>query len=104
MKPVLYRIPGPWSGSLAIAARPRGGDWLDDELRGWRDSSVDVMVSLLEPDETIQLDLGEEAASAKANGIRFISFPIPDRSVPLSGQSAAKLVTAPPYPKSWNME
>lgn len=94
MTPDLYRIPGPWSGRLAIAARPRGGDWLADELRGWRDAGVDVMVSLLEPDEAVQLDLSEEAASAKINGIHFISFPIPDRGVPISGQAAAELITA----------
>jgi len=31
MKPDIFWIPGPWRGRLAIVARPRGGDWLDDE-------------------------------------------------------------------------
>ena len=32
----LYWIPGPWLGRLAIMPRPRGGDWLEDEIRSWR--------------------------------------------------------------------
>ena len=48
MSPDLYWIVGPWRGRLAIAARPRGGDWLDDELSGWRQAGIDVVVSLLE--------------------------------------------------------
>jgi hypothetical protein len=31
----LFWIPGPWKGKLAIVPRPRGGDWLDDEVGGW---------------------------------------------------------------------
>lgn len=102
MKPVLYRIPGPWSGSLAIAARPRGGDWLDDELRGWRDSGVDVMVSLLEPDETIQLDLGKKRHRQRrtASGSFRSQYPIAVYRYPGSPQPNS----SPPYPKSWNME
>src|SRR5215472_3508891 len=57
MKPDLFWIPGPWRGRLAVATRPRGGDWLEDELRSWREAGVDLSVSLLEPDEAAQLDL-----------------------------------------------
>ncbi len=28
----LYWVRGPWPGKLALAARPRGGEWLDDEI------------------------------------------------------------------------
>jgi len=42
---------GFWPGRLGIAARPRGGDWLIDELRSWRKAGVHVVVSLLTPDE-----------------------------------------------------
>ena len=28
----LYWADGPWSGKLALAARPRGGDWLEMKL------------------------------------------------------------------------
>jgi protein-tyrosine phosphatase len=94
MKPDLYWIPGPWRGRLAVAARPRGGDWLADEARGWRDAGIDVMVSLLEEEEAAQLNLSGEAAAADANGVRFISFPIPDRGVPAAGPGARSLLAA----------
>ncbi len=92
MTPNLFWIPGPWRGRLAIGARPRGGDWLDDEAAGWRRAGIDVVVSLLEYDEAAQLDLGDERRAAEKNDIRFISFPIPDRGVPASRREAATLI------------
>ena len=55
---------------------------------------ADVIVSLLEADEAAQLDLVDEAKAAGANGIRFISFPIPDRGVPASAPAAVSLIAA----------
>lgn len=94
MKPDLFWIPGPWRGRMAVAARPRGGDWLEDEASGWRRAGIDVIVSLLEEDEAAQLGLSDEAKTADANGIRFISFPIPDRGVPASAPAAVSLIAA----------
>ena len=92
MKPDLFFIPGPWRGRLAVATRPRGADWLEDEAIGWRRAGIDVIVSLLEEDEAAQLDLVDEPEAAEANGMSFISFPIPDRGVPASA-------TATKFPK-----
>jgi len=78
----LFRVEGPWPGHLAISARPRGGDWLDDEMRAWRGAGIDVVVSLLEPEEAAGLDLESEKARSEAAGIQFFSFPIVDRSIP----------------------
>ncbi|WP_298333534.1 hypothetical protein [Asticcacaulis sp.] len=33
-------------GRLGIAARPRAGDWLEDEINGWRSASVDMVVTV----------------------------------------------------------
>jgi protein-tyrosine phosphatase len=88
----LFWIPGPWRGRLAVATRPRGGDWLEDEVIGWRRAGIDVVVSLLESDEANQLDLVDERRAVEANGIRFISFPIPDRGVPASVSAAISLM------------
>ncbi len=93
MKADLFWIPGPWRGRLAIASRPRGGDWLDDEASAWRQADIDVVVSLLENDEASQLDLVGERQAAEHNSISFISFPIPDRGVPVSFGDAASLMT-----------
>jgi len=56
----LYWIEGPWPGRLAISARPRGGDWLEDEVKSWRRAGLDIIVSLLTPDEEEALDLQRE--------------------------------------------
>jgi protein-tyrosine phosphatase len=93
MNTQLYPIPGPWHGNLAVIPRPRGGDWLDDEARGWRRSGIDIVVSLLENQEADQLNLLEEGDAAEANGMRFISFPIPDRGVPASTPASLSLMT-----------
>ncbi len=93
MNPDLFWIPGPWSGRLAIITRPRGGDWLVDEVKGWRRAGIDMVVSLLEADEAAQLDLAREAEAAEASNIRFVSFPIPDRGTPASTTAALSLIT-----------
>ena len=51
MKAELSIVDGPWPGRLAIVPRPRGGDWLEDEVRAWREAGVDIVVSALEADE-----------------------------------------------------
>jgi hypothetical protein len=84
MNPNLFWIPGPWPGRMAVATRPRGGDWLEDEADGWRRAGLDVVVSLLEEEEAAQLELTSEGDIARAKGIQLISFPIPDRGVPAS--------------------
>lgn len=93
MTPNLYWIPGPWRGRLAISARPRGGDWLEDEVRGWRAAGIDIAVSLLVAEEESQFDLGREGDTATAHGIRYLSLPIPDRGTPASLHAAVTLLT-----------
>jgi len=77
-------VPGPWRGKLAIAARPRGGDWLEDELRGWRSAGINTVLSLLTSEEERDLDLTTEPRKAQQEGLTFLSLPIPDRQVPSS--------------------
>jgi protein-tyrosine phosphatase len=92
MQADLFWIPGPWRGHLAIAARPRGGDWLDDEASAWRQAGIDFVLSLLEDDEAAQLGLGDERQAAESQGIGFISFPIPDRGIPASREAAMSAI------------
>jgi len=40
-----FRIDANLPGFLAISGRPRGGEWLEDELRSWHQSGVDHVVS-----------------------------------------------------------
>jgi hypothetical protein len=92
MNPDLFWIPGPWRGRLAVVTRPRGGDWIEDEVEGWRRSGLEIVVSLLEKDEAAQLELGDERDAAESKSIQFISFPIPDRGVPASTPAALSLL------------
>ena len=86
-----FWITGPWQGRLGIVPRPRGADWLDDETRAWREAGIDVVVSLLEPDEEADLDLTGESTSSQTSGLAFRAFPIPDRSAPNSPEAVAQL-------------
>ena len=56
----LHWVDGPWSGKLALAARPRGGEWLHDELESWRRAGVHTVFSRLTPEEERDLDLLDE--------------------------------------------
>ena len=64
---------------LAIMPRPRGGDWLEDEIQSLRLEGVDVLVSLLTEAEARELELDSEAELCRTSGIDYISFPIRDR-------------------------
>jgi len=90
----MYWIEKPGPGRLAIAARPRAGDWLADEIAAWRVDGVDQVVSLLEPHEVHDLDLKSEADACALAGIDFRSFPIVDRGVPESKVRTLALVEA----------
>ncbi|MBV9637778.1 MAG: dual specificity protein phosphatase family protein [Methylobacteriaceae bacterium] len=76
---------------MAIMARPRAGEWLDDEMSGWRAEGIDAVVSLLQAEEVRDLGLECEADICRRAGMEFISFPIPDRGVPPSMAEAAAL-------------
>jgi protein-tyrosine phosphatase len=92
MRTELYWIEGPWPGRLAIMPRPRGGDWLEDEVRAWRRAGVDVVVSALTSEEIAELDLGAQAELSRANGIEHIGFAMADRGVPNSANATIELV------------
>lgn len=91
MKAELYWICQIGEGRLGVMPRPRGGDWLLDEISSLRALGVDVLISLLEGHEIDELDLGEEGNACKSNEIAFISFPMADRSVPGSTQAVIVL-------------
>jgi protein-tyrosine phosphatase len=69
---------------LGIIPRPRGLDWLADDISAMRRAGVDVVVSALTPAETGEWGLIDESQCCQDNGLKFLSFPIEDRSVPAS--------------------
>jgi len=88
----VYWVTGPWPGRLGIIPRPRGGDWLADEVRSWRAAGLDVVTSLLTPDEVAEFELQQEATRCREAGLEFQSFPIPDYGVPRSRAGLMELV------------
>src|SRR5262245_29352992 len=93
MRSEIYWLAGPWVGRLGIAARPRGADWLAEEVQGWSEADVATIVSLLEPNEVAELELGAEEKECLVRGIRFRSFPIRDRETPPSSAPMRSLVS-----------
>jgi protein-tyrosine phosphatase len=91
MKTEYYWIDGPWKGRLAIVPRPRGDDWLEDEIHSWHEAGLDIIVSLLTPPEIEEFDLDLEEELSQAQDIEFISLPIPDREVPTSREAVIDL-------------
>lgn len=88
----LHWVNGPWPGRLALSARPRGGDWLEDEMSAWRRAGIDTVFSLLQAEEETDLDIAGEADQAKTQGMKFMSFPIEDRKVPQSETALTKAI------------
>ena len=87
----IYWIETPAELRLAIMARPRAGDWLDDEIDHWKREGVGLVVSLLVPGEVQDLGLESEPTLCRARSIEFVSYPIPDRGVPANSVTALQL-------------
>lgn len=78
----LYRIKQPFEGRLAVSRRPFGFEDLDDDMGIWRAAGVDVVVSMMEGDEAEEMGLANEREACLANGLEFISCPVPDHGIP----------------------
>lgn len=72
---------------LAMTLRPRGGDWLEVDLGALSLRGINVLVSLLERDEAAELGLADESASCAAQGIEFLSLPVPDLEPPRDSET-----------------
>ena|SRR5216683_7676999 len=91
-RPAIYWVREIPETNFALMPRPRGGEWLAEEILGWHAEGIRTVVSLLERDEAVELGLGDEESLCSAAGLGFISFPIPDRGVPGARADFAELV------------
>jgi protein-tyrosine phosphatase len=91
MKTVLW-IEEAQPSRLAIVLRPRGGDGLQADLEIARDEGIQVLVSLLTPQDSEELGLTDEGRIARQLGMRFVSYPILDRCTPPNLGSFRELV------------
>jgi protein-tyrosine phosphatase len=92
MRAQIYWVTELYSARLATMPKPRGGDWLEDEIISLRGMGVDVLVSLLTDDEIIEVSLADEALHCANNRIEFLRFPIPDHSVPPLNEKTAGFI------------
>jgi hypothetical protein len=82
MRPTLFTVDQPGPGRLSTMAKPRGGDWLTDEMAALHAAGVDILVCALTTAELHEVDLTDEPRTAHDAGLEFVSIPIPDRDVP----------------------
>jgi protein-tyrosine phosphatase len=78
----IFWISGNPSAALAIVLCPPGGRGLCDELLTMKIRGIEILVSLLEPEEAHLLGLLEEGRFAEQIGLHFLSYPIPDTHLP----------------------
>lgn len=80
------------SGKLGMMPRPRGGDWLSDEMQRLAQRNVTTVISHLERAEEFELNIASEGELCIENGIEFIHYPILDRSTPKDLSSYLDLI------------
>jgi protein-tyrosine phosphatase len=89
MRPELFTIRRAGPGALSTMARPRGGEWLADDMNGLAAAGVTVVVSLLTDAEMAELGLSGEAEAAQASSLTFYRLPTEDRHAPDPGAGRA---------------
>lgn len=78
--------------ALGIMPRPRGNDWLEDEIKSLKFERVQTVLSLLERQEINELGLKEEEAFCQYYQIDYINFPIKDRGLPADQNDVKNLI------------
>lgn len=77
---------------LGTMARPRGNDWLEDEIKFLKKLKVDTLISLLDSSEEFELGLLMENEICTKWKMEFINFPIKDVNVPKNENAFIELV------------
>lgn len=80
--PKLFWIEEPFGRRLAVSQRPLGFEELEHDVAQWRASGLDVVVSMMEPEEAEELGLAQQGRVCHAHGIELINCPVPDHGVP----------------------
>lgn len=69
-------------GAIGMMARPKGGEWLENEIAILKNTNIDCVVCLIEYHEMLELNIEKEEFYCNENNIEFIHFPIKDYSLP----------------------
>lgn len=89
--PEIFKIQQIGTGFLAIMAKPRAGEWIEDEFSGLKTIGVTSITSMLESSEAYEVGLQSEHQLCEKNNMEFLSFPIPDRGLPSNIREFTKL-------------
>jgi hypothetical protein len=83
-----------WIGntSLAIVLRPRGDNWLENDLERLQMAGIQTIVSTVGPWAARELGLVDEGPTVERLGMHFISFPLQDGSVPSNREGFTEFV------------
>lgn len=84
----IYWVDLPGRGRLGVAQRPRRRD----DIAAIRRHGVDILISMLEPQEAERVGLSLEAQWCAAHGVEFISQPITDHGIPSSFEEIGAVV------------
>jgi hypothetical protein len=78
LEPSIHWVRGIEPHRLALMPRPRGGEWLPQEVAAWHAAGIGTVVSLLERHEVAELELAAEPALCA--GSAASSCPCPSRT------------------------
>ncbi|MGE0768971.1 MAG: hypothetical protein AB7L90_21220 [Hyphomicrobiaceae bacterium] len=76
----IYWVDPPLGGRLAVVTRPRS----QKHLAALKAAGIDMLISMLEPEEAVDVGLADEAAWCAQAGLEFLNVPISDHGVPSS--------------------
>ncbi|MFV0296162.1 MAG: hypothetical protein ACK5JT_08595 [Hyphomicrobiaceae bacterium] len=88
MAATIYWVDDGGPGKVAVVQRPRSAAIYGELKRG----GIDVLVSMLKPDEEVEVGLGNAAAYCEACGIEFVSVPVVDHGLPQSVEDTYAIV------------
>ena len=77
---------------FGIMSKPRGRDWLEDEIKRIKLKGADYIISLLEREEINNLGLEKEGEYCEKYGMNYINFPIEDVNTPVDENKFLELV------------
>ena len=77
---------------LAIVMRPRDEEWLENDLKLIQMAGIQTIISTVEAWEARALGLANEGPTIERLGMRFISYPMQDRSVPFDREDFTDFV------------
>jgi protein-tyrosine phosphatase len=77
---------------LGIMPRPRGSDWLEEEIIKFKKQNIGTWVSLLEQHEINELGLRDQQTLCSKHELEYINFPIVDRNIPEKGSKIDSLI------------